>query len=147
MSFALTDKPFAAERDAQSQHYVLSVDPGVGLFRNEHATFHTPFIPELNEFYGHNALSIWYSADSEPESLGIVTSVSDDHQTLRAINVSELIKAIFNVVGITATPSKPGLIASTLIRQMGGLDGCCPFKIAGVRTLIENARSPSVVQS
>ena len=37
------------------------------------------------------------------------------------------------MVGIAASPSKPGLIASTLIRQMGGLDGCRPFKIAGVR--------------
>jgi hypothetical protein len=137
MSFALTEKPFAADRDAQSQHYVLSVDPGIGLFRNEWATFHTPFIPELNPFYGQNALSVWNTARSEPESLGIVTSVSDDHQAVRAINVNELITAIFNVVGISAAPSKPGLIASTLIRQMGGLDGCRPFKIAGVRTLIE----------
>jgi hypothetical protein len=137
MSFALTDKPFAADRDAQLQHYVLSVDPGVDLFRNEQATFHTPFIPELNQFYGHNALSIWNTARSEPESLGIVTSVAHDHQTLRAINLNELISAIFGVVGIAATPSRPGLIASTLIRQMGGLHGCRPFKIAGVRTLIE----------
>ena len=137
MSFALTDKPFAADRDTQFQHYVLSVDPGVGLFRNEHATLHTPFIPELNPFYGQNALADWNAARSEPDSLGIITSVSQDHQALRAINVTELIIAIFGVVGIAATPSKPGLIASTLIRQMGGLDGCRPFKIAGVRTLIE----------
>ena len=57
MSFALTDKPFAEDWDAPIQHYVLSVDPGIGLFRNEQATLHTPFIPELNQFYGHNALS------------------------------------------------------------------------------------------
>jgi len=100
MSFALTDKPFAADRDAHLQHYVLPIDPGVGLFRNERATFHTPFIPELNQFYGHNAYSMWNVVRSEPESLGIVTSVSDDHQTLRAINVNELITAIFGVVSI-----------------------------------------------
>src|SRR3984885_6927530 len=138
MSFALAETPFAVDADAHRQHYVLSVDPGIGLFRNEQATFHTPFIPELNQFYGHSALSIWNAARSEPEGLGIVTSVARDHQTLRAINVNELITAIFGVVGITATPSKPGLIASTLIRQMGGLAGCRPFRIAGVRTLIEN---------
>jgi hypothetical protein len=137
ISFALTDKPFAVDRDARRQHYVLSVDPGIGLFRNEQATLHTPFIPELNGYYGRNALAIWIAARSEPDSLGIVASVSDDHETLRALNVSELIIEIFGLVGIEATPSKPGLIASTLIRQMGGLDGCRPFKIAGVRTLIE----------
>ena len=137
ISFALADKPFATDRDAHLQHYVLSVDPGVDLLGNEQATLHTPFIPELNQFYGHSALSIWNAARSEPEGLGIVTSVSRDHQSLRAINVNELITAIFGVVGIAASASKPGLIASTLIRQMGGLDGCRPFKIAGVRTLIE----------
>jgi len=138
MSFALSDKPFVADRDAHTQHYVLSVDPGIGLFGNEQATFHTPFIPELNEFYGRNAHFIWNVARSEPESLGIISSVSDSHQTLRALNVSDLITQVFAAVGIDATPSKPGLIASTLIRQMGGLAGCRPFKIAGVRTLIEN---------
>lgn len=137
VSFTLTDKPFAQNRDAHRQHYVLSVDPGVGLFRNEQATLHAPFIPELNEFYGRNAHVMWNAARSEPGSLGIVTSASDDHETLRALNVNELITEIFGVAGIEAAPSKPGLIASTLIRQMGGLDGCRPFRIAGVRTLIE----------
>jgi len=139
ISFAVTDKPFVEDRYAHHQHYVLSVDPGIGLFRNEHATLHAPFIPELNGFYGRSSgLAIWLGARSEPDSLGIVTSITDEHETLRALDVKELITEIFGVVGIEATSSKPGLIASTLIQQMGGLDGCRPFKIAGVRTLIEN---------
>lgn len=137
MSFTLTNKPFVTDLDAHSQHYVLSIEPGIGLFRNEHATLHSPFVPELNEFYGRNAYFIWNAARSEPESLGIISSVSDDHTTLHGLSVNKLITEIFGVVGIEATPSKPGLIAATLIRQMGGLDGCRPFKIAGVRTLIE----------
>jgi hypothetical protein len=36
-----------------------------------------------------------------------------------------------------AEPSQPGLVASRLIRQLGGLQGCRVFKIAGVRELIE----------
>jgi hypothetical protein len=140
MSFALTDKPFVDDRNAHNQRYILSVDPGIGLFGNEQATLHAPFIPELNEFYGRNAHFIWNAARSEPESLGVITSVSTDNQSLRALNVSELVSKIFETVGIEAAPSKPGLVAATLIRQMGGLDGCRPFKIAGVRTLIENHR-------
>lgn len=138
ISFALPDKPFVDARDAHNQHYVLSVDPGIGLFRNEQATLHTPFIPQLNIFYGRKAHHSWNAARSEPESLGIVTSADDHHQTISALNVSELVAATFGLVGIEATPSKPGLIASTLVQQMGGLDGCRPFKIAGVRSLIEN---------
>lgn len=138
MSFALTDKPFMSEWSDCQQHYMLSVDPGIGLFRNEHATLHAPFAPELNEFYGRKTHGSWNAVRSEPESLGVVTSVSDDNVTLNGLNAAELIAEIFRVVGIEAAPSKPGLIASTLIRQMGGLDGCRPFKIAGVRALIED---------
>ncbi len=58
MSFALTDKPFAADRDAHFQHYVLSVDPGIALFRNEQATFHTPFIPELTRIMHHGLAGV-----------------------------------------------------------------------------------------
>jgi hypothetical protein len=137
MSFALRDTPFAANEDTGLQRYVLSVDSRMASFPSEHATFHTPFIPELNQFYGHKALWTWNAARSEPDALGIVTRISRDHYTLRAINIPELIRAIFGTVGIEATPSKPGLIASTLIRQMGGLNGCRVFKIVGVRALIE----------
>jgi hypothetical protein len=84
MTFALTDKPFAADRDARRQHYVLSVDPGIGLFRNEQATLRTPFIPELNEFYGRNAHAKWNVARSEPDSLGIVTSVRQSRDASRS---------------------------------------------------------------
>jgi hypothetical protein len=138
MSFALPNKPFVEERDSHNQHYVLSVDPGIGLFRNEQATLHAPFIPQLNTFYGRRCHHSWNAARAEPDSLGVVTSAHDDHETLYALNINELVTEAFGLVGIEATPSKPGLIASTLIQQMGGLDGCRPFKIPGVRSLIEN---------
>jgi hypothetical protein len=110
MSFALTDKPFVDDRHAHDQHYVLSVDPGIGLFRDEQATLHTPFIPELNEFYGRNAYFRWNAARSEPESLGVVTSVSTDHLSLRALNVSEESRSHFGVsmFALGDTPPKNG---------------------------------------
>lgn len=139
-SFALTGKPFVNERDTHDQRYVLSVDPGIVLFQNEKSTLHTPFIPQLNEFYGRNAHFIWNEARAEPNGLGIVTSVSSEHQGLRALDVPQLIAATFDTVGIEAETSRSGLVANTLIRQMGGLQGCRPFKISGVRRLIENHR-------
>jgi hypothetical protein len=140
ISFALTGKPFANDPAAHAQHYVLSIDPGIGLFGNEQATLHAPFIPELNEFYGRNAHFIWNAARAEPGSLGIVETVEAEHLSLRALSTSDLVCRVFEAVGIEAAPSRSGRVATTLIRQMGGLDGCRVFKIAGVRTLIENHR-------
>jgi len=140
VSFALTDKPFFKDWAAYHQHFVISVDPGVGLIQNERETLHTPFIPELNEYYGRQCYFSWNHARAEPESLGIVQSVTSDHITLRGLDVGELIGKIFANVGIEAAPSKAGLVATSLIRQMGGLSGCRPFKIAGVRSLIERHR-------
>ncbi len=140
VSFALSDKPFVVDRDTYDQQYVLSVDPGIGLFQNERATLHTPFIPELNVFYGRNVHFAWNEVRAEPESLELITAISSDSQSLRALDVTQLVAEIFGTVGIKATPSRAGLVATTLIRQMGGLEGCRPFKIAGVRSLIENHR-------
>jgi len=58
--------------------------------------------------------------------------------SIRALDILNLIAKIFEFVGISASPSKPGLIATRLIRQMGGLRDCRPFKIPGVRKLIED---------
>jgi hypothetical protein len=140
ISFALTGKPFANDPAALDQIYVLSVDPGIGLFGDEQATLHTPFIPELNEFYGRNAHFIWNAARAEPGSLGIVESVGAEDLSLCALSTSDLVCRVFEAVGIETAPSRSGRVATTLIRQMGSLDGCRVFKIAGVRTLIENHR-------
>ena len=137
IAFSLGKKPFA-DVDADSQHYVLSVDPGIGLFGDERATLFMPFLPELNEYYGRNIHFEWDTARAEPESMGIITDIRNEHLTLRAVETTELISQIFKTVGIKAEMSKAGLLCTTLIQQMGGLSGCRPFKIEGVRKLIED---------
>ena len=69
--------------------------------------------------------------------MGIIGEASRSDLSLNALDVVELVKRIFSVAGIDAEPSKPGLIASRLIQQMGGLQGCRVFKIGGVRMLLE----------
>lgn len=140
ISFSIAQKPFVEDDHSAYQHYVLSIDPGIGLLGNEHATLNLPFLPQLNEFYGREAYGVWNAVRAEPDSTGIVTTVSSDHTWMHALSVQDLAIKIFGQAGIEAMPSKPGLVASTLIRQMGGLDGCRPFKVAGVRTLIEKHR-------
>ena len=138
VSFQLPPKPFAEDRWFHNQHLVISLDMGIGLFGNERSTLATPYIPELNEFYGRNYYYEWDKARVEPEGLGVIAHASKSDLSVDAIDVSVLIEQIFRVAGIASTPSKPGLIASRLIQQMGGLQKCRPFKIRGVRDLIEN---------
>jgi hypothetical protein len=137
VSFQLPSKPFAGETRLFQQHVVMSVDPGIGLFGNERATLHTPYIPELNEYYGRECLFHWDSARAELDGLGIISNASRSDLSLTALDITELISRIFGVAGINAVPSKAGLIATRLIRQMGGLQRCRPFRIPGVRNLIK----------
>lgn len=137
IAFSFGKTPFS-DIGADNQHYVLSVDPGIGLFGDERATLFTPFLPTLNEYYGRNIHFEWDKARAEPESLGIITDIRHEHLTLRAVQTFELISEIFKTVGIKAELSPAGLLCTTLIQQMGGLSGCRPFKIEGVRKLIED---------
>jgi len=140
ITFSLVDSPIKADNLLNGQAYVVSVDPGIGLFGNEQYTLHFPFLPALNEFYGRNAFYRWNKVRAEPGSTGIITSAGDRHHTLSAVSVSQLIAAIFGTVGIEAKPSAAGLVCDRLIRQMGGLDKCRVFRIGGVRELIERYR-------
>ena len=141
VSFQLPPKPFEAEeRSLFGEHIVTSVEPGIGLFGNERATIHTLHVPELNEYYGRNYYFEWDKARVEPNGLGIISHATRSNLSLSALDVTALIRQVFSVVGIDAQPSKPGLIATRLIQQMGGIQGGRPFKIAGVRDLIEKYR-------
>jgi len=137
VSFPLPEKTCYDKGYLRHQHLVASISPGIGLYGNERATLMTPFLPELNEYYGRNYYFEWNKARAEPEGIGIIIDVWREDLTLSALDVSSLISKIFELTGMRARPSQPGLIASRLIQQLGGLQGCRVFKIAGVRGLIE----------
>lgn len=137
ISFAIPNSPLKDDGGLSSQQFVVSVEPGIGLFGNERFTLHLPFLPALNEFYGRNAIVHWNKARAEPGSLGVIVGGSTHDLRLRAIETRQLFENIFAAVGIAASPSSAGLLCNRLIRQMGGVDGCRVFRIGGVRDLIE----------
>lgn len=137
VSFQLPPKPFNEDTRLYDQHLIVSVDPGIGLFGNERATLYTPYIPELNEHYGRQCYFEWDRARVEPEGLGIISNASRSDLSLNALDIVDLVKRVFEVAGIDAEPSRPGLVAARLIQQMGGLQACRVFKIGGVRMLLE----------
>jgi hypothetical protein len=137
ITFQLPKNPLADSDRPFGQHLVVSVDPGIGLFGNERDTIETPFLPQLNEYYGRNVWFHYAQARAEPDSLGLICDATTHDISLNAMRVTELVGEIFKLASITATPSKPGLIGAQLIEQMGGLQRCRAFKIPGVRQLIE----------
>lgn len=140
MSFAIGDAPFALTDSNYGQHYKLAINPGIGLFGNSDETLHLPDIPALNPVYGRACFAHPYHARADPAGIGLIARVTTDHQLMIAMDVPTLLTAIFAAAGIDAELSKPGLVARSLIRQMGGIDRCDLFKIAGVRDLIERHR-------
>jgi hypothetical protein len=136
VSFQLPQKPFFDNIQFHSQHVVISPRL-LGDIGREGATFFVPFIPELNEYYGQEMYLHHNKVRSEVDGLGVITEVTRKHLTLNALSTQNLIVKIFEVFGMKAEASRPGLIAQQLIRQMGGIQGCRVFKIAGVRELIE----------
>lgn len=133
VTFQLPEKPFYSDSELHSQHVVVSVTgPMIG-----NAMLTPPFIPQLNEYYGRNAYFIYNQARAERGSLGIVQRVTSEQLTLRALPFAQVLIKAFGAFGITAKPSPAGLVGARLIDQMGGLQGCRVFKIAGVRALIK----------
>jgi hypothetical protein len=139
VTFQLPEKPFYSDIELHSQQVVVSVTgPKIG-----DAMLTPPFIPQLNEYYGRNIYFIYNQARAEQGSLGIIQNVTSEQLTLRALPFAQVLIRMFGAFGITAKPSPAGLVGARLIDQMGGLQGCRVFKIAGVRALIKKY-SPAV---
>lgn len=133
----LIRKPFREDQWASRQCFVASVKATPLSLDCEEVTFCPPFVPELNEYYGRNLHFEWNKVRAELDSVGIIVDVDDQHVMLRGLEHHEVISKIFDACGIEANPSHPGRICRRLIRQMGGLQGCRPFKLRGVRNLLQ----------
>lgn len=137
VSFQLPEKPFYGDIKFHQQHIVATVHPLIDI-PDEEITFFTPYVPELNEFYGRNCYFKWNETRVEPDGLGIIIDLTQNDLRLRAMSNRQLLKKLFEIYGIKAEISTPGLICTNLIRQIGGcLQDCRVFKILGVRKLIE----------
>src|SRR5258708_33107089 len=134
LAFQLPEKPLIPEQFSV-QRFVVSVrTPSED--RDDTQTFWTPYLPELNEWYGRNVRFSATAVRAETIGLAIICKVTDEHLALGSIPKQELAAKLFELAGIVAKPSLPGRIASRLISQLGGLQGCRVLKIRGVRRLI-----------
>jgi hypothetical protein len=135
LTFPLPERPF--DDESHFQLYIVSVSAGMAFYGSEHITTAAPYLPEINPFYSQEVLIRSDSVRVARGATGVITNTAADHMSISAMDVVRLTTEIFRHVEIELSLSKAGLVASRLIRQMGGLDGCKPFKIEGVRHLIE----------
>ncbi|MBS0165523.1 MAG: hypothetical protein JSR29_05560 [Nitrospira sp.] len=138
ITFQLPPKPFFDDGSAELhfQKFITSLQL-IGERATGEWTFHMPYIPELNEYYGKQSYIGFDQVRVEPKGIGIFQTISNSNITFYALSVRDLISRIFKLFGFDAKPSQAGLIASRLIKQMGDLQKCRVFKIGGVRELIE----------
>lgn len=140
--FALPGRPFMAD-DAQSlrQKYAVVVDATRYGTPDADLTFETPFVPRLNEFYGRNFHFDYDSARSQISRLdkgavAFITTISTQQLRIHAFRVFDWMKAFFALCQLSIERSEPGLRATRLIAQLGGLQDCRVLKIRGVRNLL-----------
>jgi hypothetical protein len=120
------------------QHAVLSLDTSQLRSTQSDQTFKAFNLPELNRYYGRSSYYDPNSCRPNRHGLSIIHPAADVSVTIRSHPIRELIQAVFALGRIKATSSHPGLVAAHLVRQMGGIQGCRVFKVAGVRRLIES---------
>jgi hypothetical protein len=72
----------------------------------------------------------------EPSGLGVIKHATDALLHINALSVPVILQEAFATLGVKARESDSGRVASRLIRQLGGPQGCRVLKISGVRDLI-----------
>jgi hypothetical protein len=138
VSVALPEKSFLPNADELGrQHFAVVVDVYGGEFVHPGYTLKVPRIRQLNEFYSREIAVDPWALRVEREGLSQVISPSDDSVTLYPISKQLLVEKVFEVAGIKAALSQPGLIARKLIERIGGLEDARVLKIRGVRKILQ----------
>lgn len=131
----ITDKPWSDSPESKAQSYLLTLQTGLNLSPEEGFIFDVPNVPLLNPYLGRHQLA-FNEVRVRNDGLGVITSVRNDHVLLYGLERFAFIQAFFEALGIRVSPSNAGRICEQLVRNMGGIQGCRVFKIAGVRDLI-----------
>jgi hypothetical protein len=70
-------------------------------------------------------------------AVGVVAEISRQRLEIRAFRVHDWLRSFFELAGISIERSEPGLRASRLIQQLGGLRASHVLKVRGARELIQ----------
>lgn len=101
-------------------------------------TLQPPYLRQLNEYYSREIAFQPEKLRVERQGVALLIDVHDAVERLYPIAQKDVLQKIFELAGITAKPSQPGLLATRIIEQLGGIEDGRVFKIAGVRKLIQD---------
>lgn len=92
-------------------------------------------MPALNEYYDSNTtIGSLHQVRIEQRGIGVIANIlSPASLRLKALANNQLIIKVFETRGIKAEISNSGELCQHLVSQMGGLEYCDIFKIAGLR--------------
>jgi hypothetical protein len=138
VSFELPPLSFIDPNDTRSrlQHFVAVFSPFTEFAYPLH-TIRVPLLRGLLENFGRDILFDPHNAVLQDEGIGLVTSSFSGSENLYPISYDVLVERVLRYVGIKSEPSQAGILAKTLVEQLGGLEGSRVLKIRGVRKLIK----------
>jgi hypothetical protein len=143
VNITLPEKKFItdeSERDISNQSLAISVD-SFSHFGFSGYTLKLPFLRSLNEFYSREITFDPWTIRSEEGSFAVIIDINDKDINLYPISHQALINRIFDLAGIKAKRSQPGLLTQEIInsmRESEALEACRVFKIKGVRALLKS---------
>ncbi|MFI5196017.1 MAG: hypothetical protein ACHQD8_02915 [Chitinophagales bacterium] len=139
VSVELPKKKFLVNEDDavfNSQRLGVTIDAS-GEHYYPDSTLDLPYIPELNEFYSRSIRFDPYELRRGKNGLTISIDTTDSSIKLLPISKIILIKKFFELAGIEACISQPGLIANKIIEKIGGIENVRVLKMKGIRMLLE----------
>jgi hypothetical protein len=69
-------------------------------------------------------------------AVGVVTEPRDTSLEINLVEEAEVVRRVIGLAGIEAEISPPGRAVTRIVEQMGGLLGCRPFRLPGVRKML-----------
>lgn len=138
----LPEKKFLPETDRRiaEQQLAVSIECSVEFEYPGH-TLRPPPLRQLNEFYSGEIAFDPFKLRVEQAGVALMIDAHEAFEHLYPIPEQKLLAKVFEFVGLHAEPSKPGLLATRIVEQLGDIEGGRVFKIAGVRKLIQNRRA------
>jgi hypothetical protein len=136
----LPDKTFLVSRDDSKvarQHMGVIIH-AYGDFGHPGYTLKLPPVRALNEFYSREIAVDPWALRVEREGFSHIISATDESIDLYPLSKQLLVEKIFEVAGLRAQTSQPGLIARKIIEKIGGLEDARVLKIKGVRKILQN---------
>ncbi|MFN4895004.1 MAG: hypothetical protein ACK5GN_09700 [Pseudomonadota bacterium] len=139
LSFSLPSRPFDPQRVSYGHTFAVDIDH---RSYDENRCFSTPFVPELNEFFGRQQQYTggYDRGRATPFGLSVLCHGTDEVVTIRSFDPRAFFIELFKKCSIQCSIRKSSHVVLQLIQRMGGIEGFRAFKIEGVRKLVSKLK-------